>query len=502
MDRSKLRSHQVQALVIAERYADGRLTFAMQKFVLASITPGGGKTLMALCYADVLLAAGLVKQVVVIVPNDALRLQLIEGFRKNHAGIVRGLRKFKAKTSRQQDAYDRSGFVVTYQAATVVDTRRSILKAIKAVPTLLILDEPHHLADRGDDDESVQWFHAIASLVEAAAHVLLMSGTLLRHDKARIPFVKYDDEKRPDPDIIYTRKDGLRDGAIIPVEYERIDADSLFKKGNTVHDVTLSESSEKLRPAALRTVLESPDYREHMLRIAIPRWFSFSQNVAPSCCIVVCHSQLAAEAAAHFIRTELGHPAALAISRLPNAPDVIRDFRRGVGPKILVTVGMAYEGLDVPSATHLILLTATRSLPWLEQAVARVTRANPDPAFGDKFEQRAFVFVPDDPAMRDFVEAQKAEQDAAYEEREIKRREGGFVPRRGTLIALDVTPTDSRYSDSAGNLTNEQSALVAEVRVLHPELEDMPPRKILSLFSRLRGPGNGGSNDSGSGAAE
>lgn len=484
MDRSKLRSHQAKAIEIADRYVVGLLTFALQKFVLASVAPGGGKTLMAVCYADVLLRAGLVKQVVVVVPNDALRLQLIDGFKRNHAGVVRGLRRFKVKTSRQQDMHDRSGFVVTYQASTIAETRRSLVKTIRSIPTLLILDEPHHLADRGEDDESIQWFHSVATLVDAAAHVLLMSGTLSRHDKARIPFVKYDDEKKPVPDILYTRTDGIGDGAIIRVEYQRLDAETSFQKGARIHNVVLSEPEEKLRAASLRSVLESPEYRERALRDAIGKWHSYRQNTAPSCCIVICHTQAAAEASASFIRNELGHPVALAISNKPDAADVIRDFRKGVGAKILVTVGMAYEGLDVPSATHLVLLTDKRSLPWLEQAVARVTRANPDPAFGDVFEQRAFVFAPDDPAMREFVDALNADQSEAFEDRERRKRDG-FVPRRSALVTLDVTPTDTRFSDSAGNLTNEQSALVERVRRRYPITATAPIRDVLSFAAQL-----------------
>ena len=39
-------------------------------------------------------------------------------------------------------------------------------------------------------------------------------------------------------------------------------------------------------------------------------------------------------------------------------------------PAILVTVAMAYEGLDAPEVAVVAALTHIRSLPWLEQMIA------------------------------------------------------------------------------------------------------------------------------------
>ena len=40
---------------------------------------------------------------------------------------------------------------------------------------------------------------------------------------------------------------------------------------------------------------------------------------------------------------------------------------------MLVTVAMAYEGLDAPEVAGVAALTHIRSRPWLEQMLARVT---------------------------------------------------------------------------------------------------------------------------------
>ncbi len=75
---------------------------------------------------------------------------------------------------------------------------------------------------------------------------------------------------------------------------------------------------------------------------------------------------------------------------------------------MLVTVGMAYEGMDCPEITHVACLTHIRSRGWLEQMVARATRF--DPLGGCYERQRAVVYHPDDPMFRSFRTAIETEQ--------------------------------------------------------------------------------------------
>ena len=70
--------------------------------------------------------------------------------------------------------------------------------------------------------------------------------------------------------------------------------------------------------------------------------------------------------------------AQLATSDMPRAHEAVAAFRFSRTP-ILVTVAMAYEGLDVPEVAVVAALTHIRSRPWLEQMVARATRVTPMP---------------------------------------------------------------------------------------------------------------------------
>ena len=100
--------------------------------------------------------------------------------------------------------------------------------------------------------------------------------------------------------------------------------------------------------------------------------------------------------------------AQLATSDTPGAHEAVAAFRLRPEPSILVTVAMAYEGLDVPEVAVVAALTHIRSRPWLEQMVARATRV--DPNAGPYETQRALVFHPDDPLFQRFRSRMETEQ--------------------------------------------------------------------------------------------
>ncbi len=100
--------------------------------------------------------------------------------------------------------------------------------------------------------------------------------------------------------------------------------------------------------------------------------------------------------------------AAIATSDTPGAHAAVAAFRLRPEPSILVTVAMAYEGLDVPEVAVVAALTHIRSRPWLEQMVARATRV--DPNAGPYASQRALVFHPDDPLFQRFRIRMETEQ--------------------------------------------------------------------------------------------
>ena len=131
--------------------------------------------------------------------------------------------------------------------------------------------------------------------------------------------------------------------------------------------------------------------------------------------------------------------AQLATSDAPRAHAILAAFRLRPEPSILVTVAMAYEGLDAPEVAVVAALTHIRSRPWLEQMVARATRV--DPHAGAYGTQRAVVFHPDDPLTgnKSRAEMTLAELEAAL----------GWLERNRLADQLHVLDGDPRYAWTA-----------------------------------------------------
>lgn len=97
-----------------------------------------------------------------------------------------------------------------------------------------------------------------------------------------------------------------------------------------------------------------------------------------------------------------GVKTALAVSDYGASLDELNDFRAGKY-EVMITVGMAYEGLDAPRVTHLVHLGRYRDPSWLTQYFARAWRWGPGdwPADG----RMAYIFMPKDAPMQGAYQA-------------------------------------------------------------------------------------------------
>jgi superfamily II DNA or RNA helicase len=130
----------------------------------------------------------------------------------------------------------------------------------------------------------------------------------------------------------------------------------------------------------------------------------------------------------------------VAISDAPGAQEAIAAFRLRAEPSALVTVAMAYEGMDCPEVTHVACLTHIRSRPWLEQMVARATRV--DPHAGAYEQQQAVVYHPDDVLFRRFRRAIETEQGTRARMPKARRQEDLF-DGEGSVHVPEITPLRS-----------------------------------------------------------
>ncbi|MGH7110344.1 MAG: DEAD/DEAH box helicase [Stellaceae bacterium] len=508
-----LRSHQRQLLGAAHAVAAGE---AGLRDVLAAVTPGGGKSLLPVLMAQVLKAAGAIDRVCWVVPRDSLRLQAEEAFADPawRAALGHGL-SVRAAENLPDPCRGLDGYVTTYQGVAAAPDLH--LAEFRRHRYLLVVDEVHHLpalaeldpallpAARGATaaalDEAAGWSQALLPLFECARVRLLLSGTLERADGRGILWLPYRrgprlgtrqiDMNAPGWAIIgYSRAQALAEQAVLPVTFGALDGEArwLDEERHEVgpHRLRAPFPSETTRPAlftALRT-----GFAEALLREAYraTRTLRAERRTAHGLAagaaarglgklLVVAPDQTTARTYLDLLRSWLpprqaAATARLAISELTDAHETLAAFRLLSEPAILVTVAMAYEGLDAPEVAVVAALTHIRSRPWLEQMVARATRV--DPWGGPYAAQRALVFHPDDPFFAKFRERMEVEQGTLARRPRLRRQgrlalamegdreDGAIVPLESNALALRYTTLAP--GPELGTLRPEWQAAAAE----------------------------------------
>ena len=297
----------------------------------------------------------------------------------------------------------------------------------------------------------------IEPLLALSAVRLLLSGTLERADGRRILWLPYRrgtggrqevDLAAPGWAVVgYSRARALAERAVLPVSFGALDGQAAWlgpepegggeRPRLGPHRLRAPAPQESTRPAlftALRT-----GFAEGLLRRAFEatRRLRAERRIAPGAgpdiaapglgkLLVVAPDQTQARRYLEILRGWVP-PAqrinmALAVSDERGAQESLAAFRLTPEPAVLVTVAMAYEGLDAPEVAA---LTHVRSRPWLEQMVARAARV--DPHAEPYAAQRALVFHPDDPLFARFRWRMKREQGTSS-----ARTRGRRASRRST----------------------------------------------------------------------
>jgi superfamily II DNA or RNA helicase len=401
----KLRSHQRQLKQILENISHEQMPFK----ILADIVPGGGKSM----FAGILAQRFPNHKIAWYVPRLSLQ----------HQGALSTLREFGIDL-RETDgneilpSRDARGFIATQQALAV-DKGNSHAYEIDRIPYIVIVDEVHHakVSHNGEMNELAQRLNNLRP-----DGLVLMTGTLETSDNKFIWGVPYrENGNRYEVDldafkeqgghvISYTRSDALRESAIVPLHFHQFDGEVEWEKPKA-HGAEkplvrkrLSMLNREEASNGVFTALRT-SFAKELFQNGVDHWVKHSNGGQ---LLVVVPPRRAHNSKAEYgpyvemLRAQ-GIPTGLAVQDNAEAQSDIRQFRSGHF-RALVTVAMAYEGLDVPAITHLVCLTNIRSAPWIEQMLARSWRRND--AAGKKI---AHAFIPQDPLMMTVVQKIKDE---------------------------------------------------------------------------------------------
>jgi superfamily II DNA or RNA helicase len=374
--------------------------------ILLSVTPGGGKSFVPVILAENLIPA-IADKICWIVPRNSLKYQGEAEFCDPRWQTDKRIR-----AAENGDDLSRgfAGYVTTYQA--VGQNPECHAAEFSKHKYILFLDEFHHVA------QGSEWHKALEPLVKSAALAVLASGTLSRGDGQRIAFLKYEYREILNAEglgcgfdipnkentnsgrfISYSRSEAIKDGAIMKVEFNLIDGESEWEEldGRKSASKLSGEESAKALFTALRT-----DFANQLISAALIDWIQQSVSYPDAKLLVVAPNIEISKTYFDCLCT-LRYNTRIATSEdTPQARKNIEDFKRGVY-KILVTVAMAYEGLNVPEISVICCLSHIRSVPWLEQCFARANRICPD-------KHKAVIYAPADWAIKKAVRMIRQEQ--------------------------------------------------------------------------------------------
>lgn len=456
---------------------------------VGAITPGGGKSLCPIIGLAALRARGLVDKIAWVVPRLNLASQAEDTFADDlWRGLLEHDLEIRQNDNEPNPTKGTDGYVTTYQS--IVANPDLHAAEMRKHRYFLVLDEFHHLEEGGD------WHNAIAPVVENAAATFLMSGSLERGDGRRIAYLPYEQDpdskdlyhlKDPERMISYTRAQALADRNILPLAFMHLDGQvSIIEEGE---DAVTTEISRGRDGNTLRLALSS-NYAFGLLGRCVEdfsRW-RLEKSVT-SRMLVVAHDIKRAREYTDWLK-ERQLRAAIATS--DNQKVALRNIdalKQGT-IDILVTVGMAYEGLDVPEISHIACLTLYRTFPWVDQMLNRATRRNPNIPYDG---QMGRIFCPDDPALAAIIQQLVEEQEiiargrqsgdsAPAEKSDIEGGEGA-EQKEGPTVESSATSARRSKLDEQGLLFDDERAARVEFK---PRKANRQPVRATERITQLR----------------
>jgi superfamily II DNA or RNA helicase len=386
----KLRRHQIAVLNVCKEILSGKPI----REIILSVCPGGGKSFVPVILAENLIPT-IADKICWVVPRNSLKYQGEDEFCNPY---WLSNKRIRAADNGYDLTRGLARYVTTYQAVGTDPACHA--RELYQHRYILFLDEFHHVA------LCSEWHKAIQPLVDSAVLVVLASGTLSRGDGNKIAFLGYSNGE-PFLDNIttrrviqYSRSAAISDNAIMPVQFQLVDGDAEWEEldGHRNMSALSGEESAKALFTALRT-----EFADHLLNMSLREFMKITIHTYREAKMLVVAPNIEIAKTYYDYLARCGHKVRIATSE--DTPEVrrnITDFKRGVY-HILVTVAMAYEGLNVPEISVICCLSHIRSVPWLEQCFARSNRIKP-------MKEKAVVYAPADWAFRKAVKMIEQEQ--------------------------------------------------------------------------------------------
>jgi len=375
-----LRPQQQQLKILVDNIKSG----SPIKDIFLFWVPGGGKSLAPSILSDLLTGN---KKQIIVVPRNSLKYQMEDDYQSIYYETDKTCR---VASNIGEPFRGCNSCVTTYQA--IGANPEKWIQICEENNIMLILDEYHHLSSHGE------WINIIQRMADLSFLRVMMTGTITRGDDTKLPLTPYieNDINFTNTEstkwIIYSRKQALIDKSILPFETILVDGSGSFidLDGITRTFDRFGTDSNNLRCAF------KSEYAEHLLDLSISHWLKHKKTYKYAKFIVVAPDIKTAKDYLSYLSGK-GFRVGIATSddnsncreNIKRFKKIYTDFR---AIDCLVSVAIAYEGLNVPEITHMVIMTLIRSVPWLEQCTGRSARNFEDKTTG-------YIFCPSDDKM-------------------------------------------------------------------------------------------------------
>ena len=325
--------------------------------------PGSGKTRFALSLVQHLLRHGEIDAVVITVHNISLRLQWMSVANSIGLNFSQNLREMN------------KGAVVTHQQysqnPTLIEQTAQICQKKRI---FLISDEHHHLAD------NKSWGEAMVIGFAKSKKILLLSGTLFRHDDGVIPFVSYNSEGISQPDYEYGYKQALSDRVVAPIYFPIYGGKAQWRYGR---DGSIASFGDELsligQNQQLTTAITSHSWINVVLTEAAQKLQLLKKSHPKAAGLLIGKDIEHARYLADLLENLTGKPPILAISDETDAHQQIINFTREESEDDwLVAIKMVTEGIDIPRLRVGVFATNVTTELFFRQLVGRLIRISPN----------------------------------------------------------------------------------------------------------------------------
>jgi hypothetical protein len=342
--------------------------------------------------------------------------------------------------------------------------------------TLVIIDEAHHLADCDS-----AWGEAAQYACEEAGKVLVLSGTLYRHSKTRIPFVEYDEAGIAGSDYLFGYKEAVGSvGGFAPCirrpEFHMFDG-----KGELVYtdDPTpvMVESFANAKPseyADCKALFLGGEGIEDCIKSAVDKWQKYKLHDPNASMLIAANDIRHASDLKVFVESLVNQRVFYVVSEDPsdNKADTVDDFRQ-CGGSIAVAVRQIAEGVDVPDIRVVVHATSYTTRQFNTQLWFRAGRNRTHSDGRDDYAHGCgsfAVFVIDLPGIRKCVEDLVTDLPPVYvppdEPKDTASGEGGVDELSQRIILSSEAQKNSIADFSAKHVTVLDSD-IREVTVVH-----------------------------------